>query len=72
LKKIIRLTTTIEKENLKIWGMSTLLENLPFRVIIRPLGISLLKEDSNIGSLNSIVNDIVVSLSNTKPESLSL
>lgn len=53
---------------MRVWGMSKMLQNLPFRVVIRPLGVSVIKQDSNIAAINNVINNTVLRLSSAKED----
>ena len=50
LKILIKNITKIENQNSRISGISTKLSNMPIKIVVRPLGISILKDDTTITS----------------------
>eukprot|EP00347_Sterkiella_histriomuscorum_P017272 403350023 len=65
LQQILLQMIKIETVNQKAYGISAQFEDLPFRLVLRPLGISLLKIDSYFSTISSRVSDLTAKLQST-------
>jgi hypothetical protein len=52
----------IESENGKIWGMSTTFSKHPFRIVIRQIGISVIKEDTFVTSISNQIKQTMIEI----------